>query len=176
MSVSGSELSAALISAEATGVTYNLTVRSYSGIVRVLVDEPGADRYQVPDIVLPEVEQLQTAWESPQVTKTSWKGSSGPAAVELTFSPFKLAVSVGGKQAAVINSRSMFAFEHRRNKTVSGQPAIIGRACGMGGRLGWGLFCCKQLEKTKYDSCCNGPRMEPAAGSTGKVESSNGVP
>jgi hypothetical protein len=88
--------------------------------VRLLVDEPGAARYQVPDILLPELETRRVAWQGAAAGKASWRGAAGPAGVELSYAPFKLTLSVGGRPAAVVNSRSLFAFEHRRNKTVRG--------------------------------------------------------
>jgi len=119
VAVSGATLTAALANTAAPGAAFNLTLRAYAGgVVRVLVDEPGAGRYQVPDILLPELEARGAAWQAPSDGKGSWRGSVGKTAVVLSFSPFKLAVSVGGKEAAVVNSRSLFVFEHRRTKGV----------------------------------------------------------
>jgi hypothetical protein len=89
---------------------------------------------KVPDILLPEMEARRVAWQGAAADKRAWRGSAGAAAVELSFAPFKLTLSVGGKPAAVVNSRNLFAFEQRRNKTVRG--ALRQRAAEGGGRAG----------------------------------------
>ncbi|GBF95413.1 glucan 1,3-alpha-glucosidase-like [Raphidocelis subcapitata] len=120
LALSGPELRAALLNSAAPGVALNLTLRAYGGgVVRLIVDEPGAGRYHVPDILLPDLESRAEDWQAAASDRGAWRASAGPAAVELSFSPFKLTLSVGGAPAAVVNSRSLFGFEHRRNKTDS---------------------------------------------------------
>lgn len=103
----------------ASKAQFSLVVKSYGGIVRLLVDEPSGSRYQIPDILEPTVDSLLTPWSDAKSTRSSWSGVSGPAAVTLSFSPFKLDVSVGGVPALSVNSRAMFQVEHARAKQVS---------------------------------------------------------
>ncbi len=119
MSVAGAAVTASLSSSAAGAPALNLTLRAYAGgVVRILVDEPGAGRYQVPDILLPDLEARAAAWEAAPAGKSSWTGSTGGTAVTLSFAPFRLSVAVGGAEAVTLNSRNLFAFEHRRSKTV----------------------------------------------------------
>jgi hypothetical protein len=98
---------------------FNLTLKAYGPVMRLLVDElPSQGRYQVPDILMPGVEQQQTPWEQQGVVKGSWVGTVGGVKVKLTLASFTMEVSVGGKVAYIFNYRSMFQFEHRRQKQV----------------------------------------------------------
>jgi alpha 1,3-glucosidase len=122
ISVSGAVMSARLVSKDAPAghKGFNLTLVSLGGTVRLLIDELGTKRYHVPDVLLPaSLAAAASPWASPGVTRGAWRAVSGPAtALELGLSPFRLAVTVRGKQALLLNSRSLFAFEHRRAKTV----------------------------------------------------------
>lgn len=120
-SAAGATLTASLANsgAPAGAPPLNLTLRAYAGgVVRLVIDEPGADRYQVPDILLPDLEASAVPWAGAAAGKGSWAATAGDLKAELSFAPFKLTVSAGGKVAAVVNSRNLFAFEQRRNKTV----------------------------------------------------------
>lgn len=120
--VEGAELTATLTnSAPQPPVQFNLTIRAYGPVVRVIVDELPSEhhpRYQIPDILMPGVEQRFTAWADSQATAHTWTGKVGDVTVKLTFATFKLEVLVGGKPALVFNSRAMFNIEHPRTKQV----------------------------------------------------------
>lgn len=120
--VDGAQLSA-VVTNKAASQFFNLTVRAYGPIIRVLVDEQPSEhppRYQIPDIIMPGVQQQATSWTSVQATANTWTGASGDVTIKLTFANFKVEVLVGGKPALVFNSRSMFSFEHPRKKQVRG--------------------------------------------------------
>jgi hypothetical protein len=116
--VDGATLSAVL-QKDAGQQQFNLTLKAYGPVMRLLVDElPSQGRYQVPDILMPGVEQQQTPWEQQAVAKGAWVGTVGAVKVKLTLSSFTMEVSVGGKVAYIFNYRSMFQFEQRRQKQV----------------------------------------------------------
>eukprot|EP00878_Enallax_costatus_P018240 GHUV01019193.1.p1 GENE.GHUV01019193.1~~GHUV01019193.1.p1 ORF type:complete len:724 (+),score=171.12 GHUV01019193.1:190-2361(+) len=122
--VEGADLSATLTS-KAASQSFNLTVRAYGPTVRIIVDEHASEhppRYQIPDVLMSTLQQQTTKWASSQATAHTWTGSIGDVTVKLTFASFKLEVLVGGKSAVVLNSRSMFNFEHPRKKQ-EGDPA-----------------------------------------------------
>lgn len=117
--VDGAELTAVLINSEPQEpVKFNLTLRAYGPVLRLIVDEQPSEhpgRYQIPDILMPGLEQRLTAWKG-QSTAHTWTGSVGDVTVKLTFATFKLEVQVKGSPAVVFNSRSMFNVEHPRKK------------------------------------------------------------
>ena len=118
MRVAGAALSATLRNADAPDHALNLTIVALGDIVRVLVDEPGQARYQVPDILEPGVDALASSWSNAATTAAAWTGSTGALTVTLGFAPFRLDVDAGGKPALRVNSRDMFEFEHTRAKQV----------------------------------------------------------
>lgn len=126
--VDGAELTAVLIDSEPQEpVKFNLTLRAYGPVLRLIVDEQPSEhpgRYQIPDILMPGLEQRLTAWKG-QSTAHTWTGSVGDVTVKLTFATFKLEVQVKGSPAVVFNSRSMFNVEHPRKKQVCLRGAQI---------------------------------------------------
>jgi hypothetical protein len=135
VAVAGATLTARLVRKDAprgdAGLELSLTALK-SGAVRLVVDEPGAKRYRVPDVLLPGALAADAApWAARGVARGAWRGTAGTgagaAAVELGLSPFRLEVSVGGKPALLLNSRSLFEFEHRRSKTVRRPGGATGR-------------------------------------------------
>ena len=148
MRASGADLTARLANSAAPpgAPPLSLTLRAYKdGVVRLIVDEPGADRYQVPDVLMPDVEAAAAPWTGAKATKSSWSAAApGGVSVELQFAPFKLTVSRGGKAAVVVNGRNMFAFEQRRNKTVRARTRGFAVLCARDwcwGRSGCSLSC-----------------------------------
>lgn len=121
VSVSGAELSAQLLD-KASQVQFNLTLRAYGPVLRLIVDELPSDkhaaRYQIPDIIMPAVEQAKTPWDSSNPAAKQWTGKVAGTSVKLTYDPFKLEISVDDKPAVVFNSRNMFTIEHPREKKV----------------------------------------------------------
>ncbi|KAF6258577.1 glycosyl hydrolases family 31-domain-containing protein [Scenedesmus sp. NREL 46B-D3] len=119
VNVDGAELSAVLINSQPQEpVKFNLTMRAYGSVLRLIVDEQPSEhpgRYQIPDILMPGLEQRLTAWKG-QATAHTWTGGVGDVTVKLTFASFKLEVLVKGSPAVVFNSRSMFNLEHPRKK------------------------------------------------------------
>jgi hypothetical protein len=119
----GGALSAWLRNEEAPAAAFWLQLLSYSdGTLRLLIDEQGAGRYQVPDILEAGVEGRRRAWASATPTAGGYELRAGAAVVALTFRPFRLEVSEGGAPALVLNGRSMLALEHRRAKGEGDPP------------------------------------------------------
>ena len=50
---------------------------------------------------------------------------TGPSQVTLTFSSFKLSVIINGLEAVSLNSRTLFDFEHTRQKQVCASRGIV---------------------------------------------------
>lgn len=118
----------ATLTNKAASQSFNFTIRAYGPVIRVIVDElpsEHAPRYQIPDTLMPGVQQQTTSWASAQATAHTWTGTIGEVTVKLTFASFKLEVLVGAKSALVFNSRSMFNFEHPRKKQVRVQNSSI---------------------------------------------------
>lgn len=121
VSASGAELSAHLLD-KASDVQFNLTLKAYGPILRLIVDEMPSDkhaaRYQIPDIIMPAAEQALTPWDSSHAAAKEWTGRVAGTSVKLTYNPFKLEISVDNKPAVVFNSRNMFTIEYPREKKV----------------------------------------------------------
>lgn len=116
----GPSLHAILVNSDG-GAQFNLTILSYGGTVRVVVDElhnPASSkpRHQIPDILEAGIEAGASQWLATDVSDGAWKGTSGATLVMLSYHPFRLSFSVGSEPALEMNSRNMFGFEHRRVK------------------------------------------------------------
>lgn len=124
VAVSGSRISAQ-VQHEASGALLQLAITAYEGTVRLTIDEadPSVGRFQVPEVLLPELPQQERAWIKVVKSRSSLRASLGSAALELAYSPLKLVVSIGGAPAVSFNAEGMFAFEHRRAKGV--RPALL---------------------------------------------------
>lgn len=104
--------------------TWSLVAHNGGQFARLQVDEsPGSGRYQITDLL--EAGGLsQTAdWVQQRGDAKGSMFACGPLAVELTYQPFRLSVTIDGKPAVNLNSRGMFQMEHRRTREV--------RACGV---------------------------------------------
>lgn len=99
------------------------------GMARLQVDEaPQVGRYRINDILEAGAVQARSEWKQLSGDAKGSSFASGRMAVELTYQPFRIAVSIEGKPAVNLNSRDMFQFEHRRSKEVRGQEvAAAGR-------------------------------------------------
>jgi hypothetical protein len=120
LKVHGAELSAAITNTAAKQ-SFNFKLRAYGPVIRIMVDELPGDhvpRYQVPDILEPNLDQQLTPWQSPESTAKKWTGQVGDVIVHVTFSNFQIEVLVGKTPVAVFNSRSLFNMEHPRKKQV----------------------------------------------------------
>lgn len=113
--VAGPTASATLLNTQANK-QFSLQITAHKdGIVRVLIDEPGVQRYKITDLVMPQVDGLKTDWQSSKDTQRLTL-TSGSTSITLSFQPFKLAVSQNDKPTLLINGRGMFNYEHRRAK------------------------------------------------------------
>lgn len=119
--VHGATLNAKLLNEAAPGKSFDLSLIAYDdGFVRLKIEEPGVNRYQISDVTNSKVEERKTTWA---VSQSDAKGTTltvGDASVVLSNQPFRLTVAVNGQPAVSINSRDMFNFEHRRTKEVRG--------------------------------------------------------
>jgi len=113
---------------EGSSALFRLVITAYEGTLRLYVDEADAsvDRFQVPEVLLPDLPEHERAWTKVAKSRSSLRASLGSASFDLTYSPFKLVVSTGGSPAVSFNADGMFAFEHRRAKGVR-QPASVCR-------------------------------------------------
>jgi hypothetical protein len=103
---------------------FDLSLTAYEGgILRVLVDEPGAGRYAIDDIVQSGLQN--TPWQVASQSAVTTVLSAGNATVTLQHAPFRLELEVNGKLAQVINSRDMFNVEHTRSKEVRGRGRCV---------------------------------------------------
>lgn len=110
VTVEGNKIAAQLTNTEADK-TFQLQVTTFSSIIRVQVLEPGADRYELPDILEAEL---------PAAVDITHKEVGGAGAMfvvadqsfVIKFDPFQL--EVPGR--VVLNSRDLFHIEHRREK------------------------------------------------------------
>lgn len=97
----------------------SLSLTAYDGIVRLFIDEPKADplRYQVSDVLLHDIDKMETEWKIVKKTATKIKLELGTSTeVELLFSPVRLKVSEKGQPLFTWNGADHFIFEHRREK------------------------------------------------------------
>lgn len=126
--VQGAQLQA-VITNTAAKQNFNFTLCAYGPVIRIIVDEVSSEqvpRYQVPDILEPELEQQLTAWKSPSSTAKTWTARVGDVTVQLTFASFQVEVLVGKTPVVVFNSRSMFNMEHPRKKQVGSNLYKLG--------------------------------------------------
>lgn len=76
--VVGHSLSASLANKAVPDVQFNLTLRAYGPIVRLIVDElpsqAHAARYQIPDILMPGVDAAATPWDRAAAGAKEWVG------------------------------------------------------------------------------------------------------
>lgn len=116
VAVSGDTLTATLVNVDSQK-TFNLSLIAYGDYVRVLVDElPGVGRYQVPDVLMPDLETKRQAWQAKATSAKSMTLATGSSQATLEYNPFRIVVLVNDKPAVTLNSRDMFNFEHRREK------------------------------------------------------------
>ena len=110
VTVKGNTITAWMQNEEA-GKTFELQVTTYESILRAQVLEPGADRYQVPDILEAEL---------PPPAEITHKEVGGAGAMFIAadlsfvirFDPFQLEVP----DRIVVNARDLFQIEHKRAK------------------------------------------------------------
>jgi mannosyl-oligosaccharide alpha-1,3-glucosidase len=115
VAVTGSTISAELKNTEADK-TFQLQVTTYDSIIRAQVFEPGANRYQLPDILEAEM---------PRAFEITHKEVGGAGAMFVVsgqsfvihFDPFQL--EVPGR--VVLNARNLFHVEHKRSNPKTEQ-------------------------------------------------------
>ncbi|KAK9816687.1 hypothetical protein WJX72_003707 [[Myrmecia] bisecta] len=96
---------------------FDLQLTAHDGVLRVHINEdPSKKRFEVPGVLLADLDQRQTSWSGHSKGETSAQLSLGSAEVTLTYSPLRIDVSMAGQPAASFNSRQMFNFEHLREK------------------------------------------------------------
>lgn len=89
-------------------------------IFRIFIDEnPSVGRYQVPDVVMPEFISSGKVFNGTDRTASSTTIKSANSQLVIEYEPFRIKLIVDGKPAIDLNSRDMFAFEHRRAKQES---------------------------------------------------------
>jgi Galactose mutarotase-like/Glycosyl hydrolases family 31 len=107
--VSDGRLQATLHNVEAHK-DFSLELRAYPDTLRIRVLEPGNPRYEVQDVLMPDLPAVPL--ERQGASREHTKLALGGHTVTLTYSPFKLEVP----GVLVLNERSMFGIEHRRDK------------------------------------------------------------
>ncbi len=120
LKLDGAVLSATLTNAAAVPpATFELKLISYGGTLRVHVDESAPNgRYQVPEILEPDVDARRSPWQDTTTGPAHWIGASATTHVRLAYSPFRLEVYAAETAAFMLNGRDMFHVEHRRTKQV----------------------------------------------------------
>jgi len=127
LQLDGSLASAVLVNQEAPGKQFTLILTAHQdGFIRVRVDEPGQGRYQITDIAGMDTLQRVVNWEQTSKDQKQVVLTAKDASVQLGFSPFRLTFSVSGKPTVVMNSRDMFAFEHKRTKEEDPETSCDG--------------------------------------------------
>ena len=120
VAVKGSAVHATLVNQDIQQ-TLDLTLTAYDGIARLHINEAkdsGKLRFQVPHALQPNVDSKATSWGKHQQSSSSLALQLGPADVTLQYSPLQLDVAIDGKPAISFNSKSLFNFEHLRQKQV----------------------------------------------------------
>jgi len=116
-----------------------LRISAYDkGVVRVRVEDPSAPRYEVPDVVLPELEtdgamgfsSVERAEDGSRTTLTLSRmiipiketpvGSEVKVVIE--HAPVKITTLVDGVEAVVFNANGAFEFERRKTKSEEDAP------------------------------------------------------
>ena len=97
---------------------FDLSLTAYDGVLRLRIVEPAKKRFEVPDVLLSAYVDAPVAWATQKAGTKSLQLQHGQATLTLQYQPFLLSVSVGGKLAIEINSRSLFGYEHLRDKQV----------------------------------------------------------
>lgn len=123
-----------------------LTITAHAdGFLRFMVDEsPSVGRYQVPsDILISGWETRKQGFTEKSRSASSIVLTAGEAVLTLSFKPFQISLTVKGLPALLVNSKNLFAFEHRRQKQVRAGPGVGGgrgrtRRPGEGGAPGGG--------------------------------------
>ena len=108
---------------------YDLSLTAYNGVLRLRVSEPAKNRFEVPDILQPKFLDAPADWTTKKASSKSLLLQLGNAALTLDYQPFKLSLAIGGKPAIEVNERSLFGFEHLRQKKVRGMSAEHRSAC-----------------------------------------------
>lgn len=113
LTVKGNTITAQVKNTEADKI-FQLQVTTYDSIIRAQVLEPGADRYQLPDIL--EAELPPTV----EITHKEVGGAEAKFVVAeqsftIRFDPFQL--EVPGR--IVVNSRDLFHIEHKQTKPTT---------------------------------------------------------
>ncbi|EFN52006.1 hypothetical protein CHLNCDRAFT_139544, partial [Chlorella variabilis] len=115
--VEGARVTATVQNTQNANGTFSLVLTAYGDTLRLFIDEaPEKGRWQVPDVLLPGLEQREQAWEVVKKSHTKLRVRCGAAEAELRTSPAQLEVSVGGTPALVWNAGKQFIFEHLREQ------------------------------------------------------------
>lgn len=155
----------------ATGGALQLDISAYEGSLRIQVDEPGAQRFHVADVLSAGLAAVQL--EGLATTEAGVTFSLGADTVTLAYAPFRLSVATAGTEVLAFNSRSMFAFEHVRPKREGdpagwweetfkthrdSKPKVCKHSCSlMGSNVCWGQQARARGTvhlKTLRDQCC----------------------
>lgn len=118
VAVKGSAVHATLVNQDIQQ-TLDLTLTAYEGIARLHINEAkdsGRLRFQVPHALQPNFDSRTISWGKHQQSSSSLALQLGPADVTLQYSPLQLDVAFDGKPAISFNSKSLFNFEHLRQK------------------------------------------------------------
>lgn len=97
---------------------FELVLSAYDGVLRVHATEPAKKRFEVPDVLIPDFVDAPLVWTGKKTTSKSLSLQLGSAALTLQYQPFKLTVTMAGKAAVELNSRSLFGVEYLREKQV----------------------------------------------------------
>lgn len=100
--------------------TFDLAITAYDGILRLYINEPHSktQRFEVPDVLLPDIESMHQNWQTIKKTATKLKLrlDSSNTDVDLLFNPVQLIVSSNDQPFLTWNYNKHFMFEHRREK------------------------------------------------------------
>jgi mannosyl-oligosaccharide alpha-1,3-glucosidase len=89
---------------------FALTLTAYDGMLRIHVDEPGNNRYEVKDVLMHNLTPSSISRTGASQAHATL--SLGAHTVTLKYSPFQIEVD----DVMVLNQRGMFGIEHKRDK------------------------------------------------------------
>ena len=78
----------------------------------------------MPYVLLDSLQKLRLPWQAPKLSKGSAVLQFGDVVATLQYSPFQLQLNRNKDVLLVLNGRSMFHFEHTREKKVIYTPHV----------------------------------------------------
>jgi len=111
-------VTARVVNKSVPGVSYVLTLTTYDGpVVRMHMKEEGAFRYEVPEVVLDELESKTAPFKLLKKSSSILKVQLGDYTFALKYNPMRLDVSENVWETLMsFNADKLFAMEHHRER------------------------------------------------------------